>query len=100
MMPPNALPVEGKEAVEDWVREFFGSWELDVHDWPMENLEIGPQLAVRRFRSVGNYLPKSGGDPVPYDQKYVDHLRKKPDGSWEIVLHMWSPNSTGPNIWR
>ena len=43
---------------------------------------------------------KDGGEPVPFDQKYVDHLRKRPDGSWEIVLHMWSPNDTGPNIWH
>ena len=100
MMPPNALPVEGPEAVEAWVRDFFASYELNVHDWPMDVLEIGPQLAVRRFRSVGLYIPMDGGEPVPYDQKYVDHLRKKPDGSWEIVLHMWSPNDTMPNIWH
>jgi ketosteroid isomerase-like protein len=100
MMPPNAPPVEGTEAVENWVREFFATYELDVHDWPMDVLEIGPQLAVRRFRSVGLYIPKEGGEPVPYDQKYVDHLRKRADGRWEIVLHMWSPNDTGPNIWH
>ena len=82
------------------MKEFFGSYALDVDDWPMDVLEIGSQLAVRRFRSVGRYIPKAGGDPIPYDQKYVDHIRKKPDGSWEIVLHMWSPNDTRPNVWH
>ena len=51
-------------------------------------------------RSVGFYIPKEGGEPVPYDQKYVDHLRRKADGSWEIFLHMWSPNDTMPNTWH
>ena len=100
IMPPNAMPVEGSEAVREWLKDFFGSYELDVHDWPMDVLEIGPELAVRRFRSVGNYIPKDGGEPIPYDQKYVDHLRKTSDGRWEIVLHMWSPNGTGPNVWH
>jgi ketosteroid isomerase-like protein len=100
IMPPNAMPVEGSEAVREWLRDFFGSFELDVYDWPMDVLEIGPELAVRRFRSVGNYIPKDGGEPIPYDQKYVDHLRKTSDGRWEIVLHMWSPNDTSPNVWH
>lgn len=99
-MPPNEPPVEGPEALEVWATEFFGSYLLEVDGWPMNVLEIGPQLAVRRFRSVGRYVPTDGSEPVPFDQKYVDHLRKKPDGGWEIVLHMWSPNDPGPHIWH
>jgi ketosteroid isomerase-like protein len=100
LMPPNAPTVEGPEAIEAWAMNFFGSYVLNIHELRVEVLEIGPQLAVRRFRSVGEYIPVDGSEPFPYDQKYVDHLRKKPDGSWEIVLHMWSPNNDGPTIWH
>jgi ketosteroid isomerase-like protein len=99
-MPPNAPPIEGSEAVEAWARAFFGSYGLDVHGLPMEVLEIGPHFAFRRWRSIGEYVPVDGSGPVPYDQKYVDQLRKKADGSWEIVLHMWSPNDDGLTIWH
>jgi uncharacterized protein (TIGR02246 family) len=94
-MPPNSPAVVGKEAINSWARDFFSRYTLDVDSLPVEVLEVGNELAVRRFRSVGRYIPSDGGEPVPYDQKYVDILRRQPDGSWSIALHMWSSNTVG-----
>ena len=99
-MPQNAPPVVGKDAVGSWARDFFTRYSLDVDSLPMDVLEVGTDLAVRRFRSVGRYIPSDGSDPVPYDQKYVDYLRKTTDGRWQVVLHMWSSNNTEPTIWE
>jgi ketosteroid isomerase-like protein len=98
-MPQNAPPLVGKPAVESWARQFFTRYSLDVDSIPMDVLDVGRDLAVRRFRSVGRYIPADGSDPVPYDQKYVDYLRKTPNGNWQLVLHMWSSNNTEPTIW-
>ena len=99
-MPPSSPAVVGKEAIKSWARDFFGKYALDVDSLPVEALEVGDKFAVRRFRSVGRYIPSDGGEPVPYDQKYVDVLRRGSNGSWEITLHMWSTNAAGQTIWR
>ena len=98
-MPPNSPAVAGKDAIRAWARDFFSRYALDVDSLPVEALEVGDRLAVRRYRSVGRYIPSDGGEPVPYDQKYVDVLRRGSTGSWEIALHMWSPNAAGRTIW-
>jgi len=99
-MPPNSPAVVGKEAIRSWAWGFFSRYALDVDSLPVEVLQVGDQLAVRRFRSMGRYIPSDGGETVPYDQKYVDILRREPDGSWSITLHMWSSNTAGQTIWR
>ena len=98
-MPQNSPPLVGKQAVESWARDFFARYSLDVDSLPMDILEIGTDLALRRWRSVGRYIPSDGSEPVPYDQKYVDCLRKTTDGSWQVVMHMWSSNNADPTIW-
>ena len=98
-MPQNSPPLVGKGAVESWARDFLARYSLDVDSLPMDFLELGTDLAVRRWRSVGRYVPSDGSAPIPYDQKYVDCLRKTTDGSWQIVMHMWSSNNTEPTIW-
>ena len=99
-MPPNAPAVEGREAIAAWAHDFYSRYSLDVDSLPMDVLEVGADYATRRFRSVGRYIPSDGSAPVPYDQKYLDVLRRAPDGSWQVLAHMWSPNSAGRTIWR
>jgi len=99
-MPPNSPPVVGKAAIRSWALDFYARYALDVDSLPMDALEVGRDLAARHFRSVGTYIPSDAGEPIPYDQKYVDVLRREPDGSWKIILHMWSSNSAGPSIWQ
>ena len=99
-MPPNSPPVQGKEAVRAWAEDFFNNWVLQLDDTSSELPEIGGNVAVRRFTSTGVYIPRSGGESVPFDQKYVDVLRKDADGSWKLTLHMWSISNREPSIWR
>jgi uncharacterized protein (TIGR02246 family) len=37
---------------------------------------------------------KAGAKPLPTEEgKYLEVLKKQPDGSWKIVYDMWSPNA-------
>ena len=98
-MPPGEPVVRGKEEIRTWVESFFRSFTLDVDEHRYETPEVGSTLAVRRFTAVGRYIPRSGGDPIPFSQKYIDVLRKQPDGSWKLSLHTWSTNDALPSIW-
>lgn len=99
-MPPSVPPVRGKQAVLGWARDFFGKYELQVDAQDIEPLEIGGTIAIRRFTSTGRYVPRAGGAAVPFDQKYIDVLRRGSDGAWRLSLHMWSSNNSGQTIWR
>ena len=37
-------------------------------------------------------LEKAGGEAQPFEAKYFDVLRRKPDGAWEFSHRMWSSN--------
>ena len=99
MMPPHAQPVVGRVALEAYMTEWFGNWELQGHLAFMDDQQAGGTVAFCRYQTEGRYLPRSGGDPVPYTHKYIDTLVKQPSGSWLIAVHMWSSNVAGSNVW-
>ena len=99
-MPPNAPKVQGREAIQSWAEEFFGRYTIVVKSPTLEKLHLDGDLAVRRYSSVGEYIPKNGGDAVPYDQKYIDVLERDSSGSWRITHHMWSSNKAAPTVWQ
>jgi ketosteroid isomerase-like protein len=99
-MPPNMPAVRGKPAVLAWAREFFRQYELQIGEQKIDPIEIGGTVAIRRFTSTGRYVPRDGGPAVPFDQKYVDVLRRASDGTWKLSAHMWSSNDPGPTIWK
>jgi ketosteroid isomerase-like protein len=98
-MVPNAPPVRGRNAVRDWAKAFFAQYDLEADHVDMEPMTITSEIAVRQWTAMGRYIPLSGEEPVPFDQKFVDILRRKPDGSWEKWQHMWSSNNKEPSIW-
>lgn len=98
-MPQNAPPVRGKTAVHAYIEEFFRTYVLEIESQEIESLDAGSELAIRRFLTSGTYVVRETGERIPFDQKYIDVLKKQPDGSWKITLHMWSNNNTEPSIW-
>jgi uncharacterized protein (TIGR02246 family) len=99
MMPPHAQPVVGRAALDAYMTDWLGTWQLEGHVAFMDDQRVGGSVAFCRYRTEGRYLPRSGGDPVPYTHKYIDTLIRQPDGSWLIAVHMWSSNVAGSNVW-
>jgi uncharacterized protein (TIGR02246 family) len=94
LLPPNEPVVKG-EAVKkynaDMLSPFSGPFELTT-----TAVEGRGDLAV----AVGTYRAtltpkKAGAKPLPTEEgKYLEVLKKQPDGSWKIVYDMWSPNAS------
>jgi ketosteroid isomerase-like protein len=96
MMPPNELPVMGREAIRNWVAPILDQFDLSGDPVVQEMLVAG-DLAYRRYTVSASFTPKAGGDPIPFDHKYVDVLRRV-KGNWRIHVHMWSSNTAAPSI--
>jgi ketosteroid isomerase-like protein len=92
LLPPN-LPIQrGHDAVKA-----FWSGFLDVYTVRMET---GSDIVEGRgdlAYNVGHYrftaVPKAKGAPGVADEgKFVEVLKKQPDGSWKYVVDMYSSN--------
>ena len=99
LMPPHAQPVVGRAALVAYMTEWFGTWRLQDHVAAMDDQRAGGSVAFCRYQTEGKYLPRVGGEPVPYAHKYIDTLVRQPDGTWLIAVHMWSSNVAGSNVW-
>ncbi|MCI0438383.1 MAG: SgcJ/EcaC family oxidoreductase [Chloroflexi bacterium] len=100
LMPPNAPIVAGRAAIRHWASRFFQHWILEASAFSIDKQEVGDTVAFCRYSTAGKYLPKPDGDPIPYDQKYMDALVKDSDNSWKFAAHMWSSNNKERSVWN
>jgi uncharacterized protein (TIGR02246 family) len=92
VLPPNASPVEGHEAIREWIQKELDTYTVKDARFLPGPLRITNGWAMRRFTISGKRVPKKGGDPVSFNNKYLDVLQKQADGSWKFVCRMWSSN--------
>lgn len=92
LLPPNLPPQKGKAAI----RSFWGGF-LDAYT---VQFEIGSDLMEGRgdlAYNMGHYrftaVPKAKSTPGVADEgKFLEILKRQPDGSWKYVVDMYSSN--------
>ena len=94
LLPPNGLPLNGRAAIRQWQERSRAeagdagappSIEEDEH-------QMSGAFVIYRSTLKGQRAAKAGAAPAPFETKYFDMLRRKPDGGYEIVRRMWSSN--------
>jgi uncharacterized protein (TIGR02246 family) len=92
LLPPNLPPQKGRNAI----RSFWGGF-LDAYtvrfDIGSDTIEGRGDLAY----NLGHYrftaVPKAKNQPGIADEgKFVEIMKKQPDGSWKYVVDMYSSN--------
>jgi uncharacterized protein (TIGR02246 family) len=95
LLPPNAPPVIGREAIAVWFRQSQSSAPYTTKPEGITVDEIRfltPGWAIHRSTLRGQRIPKDGGAAKPFETKYFDLLHRTDSGRWEIVSRMWSDN--------
>jgi len=92
LLAPNLPPQKGRDAI----KAFWGGF-LDVYTVRFEvasdTIEGRGDLAYNQGRYRFSAVPKAKGAPGVADEgKFIEILRKQPDGSWKYVLDMYSSN--------
>jgi ketosteroid isomerase-like protein len=93
ILPPNAQPVQGREAIAEWQRRTRAEASYTVQPEGIRVDEIrflAPDWVVHRGTLWGQRVPKAGGQPVPFETKYFDVLQRSDGGEWKVVYRMWS----------
>jgi ketosteroid isomerase-like protein len=94
LLPPNLPPQRGRNAIRSFWAGFLNAYTV--------RFEIGSDTIEGRgdlAYNMGHYrftaVPKSRADPGVADEgKFVEILKKQPDGTWKYVIDMYSSNLT------
>jgi uncharacterized protein (TIGR02246 family) len=92
VLAPNLPPQKGRDAV----RAFWGGF-LDAYtvrfELASDTIEGRGDLAYNQGRYRFTAVPKAKGVPGIADEgKFLEILKKQPDGSWKYVVDMYSSN--------
>ncbi len=92
-MPPDETAVVGKRAIAESYRALFDSFDVEITHEPLE-IDVAAHLIVHRGNATGTMTPRSGGDPIQLDNKYLYVIRKRSDGSlvvWREISNRNAP---------
>lgn len=93
IFPPGQSPIKGIEAIREFYsvfeKVFVPSFDLVYSE---RYFEVEDSLAIRRYNGYAKIFYKDNSDTLISNNKYVDMVKKQPDGSWKIIWHMWNEN--------
>jgi uncharacterized protein (TIGR02246 family) len=92
LLPPNLPPQKGRNAIRSFWAGFLNAYTVRFEtgsDVIEGRGDLAYNLGYYRFTAV----PKAKADPGVADEgKFVEVLKKQPDGSWKYVVDMYSSN--------
>jgi ketosteroid isomerase-like protein len=96
LMPPNAPALRGREAVQKFWSGFTGAYQLRM-SVTSDEIEGRGDLAYARGHYTLDATPKGKGSPPIHDEgKFLEILRRQPDGSWGYAVDMYSSDLPAP----
>lgn len=95
-LPPGDPPLTGKSAIREWYEGLFQTFELQIRHFPGAVEVMGP-VVIHRGSARGTLIPRAGGEPIPFDNKYLFVLQARPDGSLEHWRVMFNANPPPPS---
>ncbi len=92
LMPPNAPTVEGREAIRQFWGGLLEAYQMRL-DAASDEIEGRGDLAYARGHYTLTGTPKAkGGAPLHDEGKFLEVLRRQPDGAWRYAVDMYSSN--------
>jgi len=89
LLIPSAAPIHGIPAYHDFLTPAFENATYRASLQPPTQLQVAGSWAFAHYRGQLTTLPRAGGDSSVARNRYVDILRRQPDGSWRVFLHSW-----------
>ena len=95
LMPTDAPPILGRDHYGTFLQPVFqnDSFEIEVAVAPQ--VEVDGGFAYARYDYIIHRMPVGGDDRISSYRKFLDVLRRQPDGSWRVFKHIWNYNDPG-----
>ena len=92
LLAPNLPPQKGRDAIKAFWGGFLDAYTVRF-EVASDTIEGRGDLAYNRGHYRFTAVPKAKGVPGVADEgKFVEILKKQPDGSWKYVVDMYSSN--------
>lgn len=92
LMAPNLPPQKGHEAIKSFWGGFLDAYSVRF-EVASDTIEGRGDLAYNQGHYRFTAVPKAKGVPGVADEgKFLEILRKQPDGSWRYIVDMYSSN--------
>jgi len=95
ILPPGAPPAVGRAAIAQWLgqAQTTSPYRIRPEGIAVDEMRfLGLDWVVYRSTLRGQRVPKAGGEPAPFETKYVDLLHRTEAGRWEVAYRMWNDN--------
>ena len=95
LMPTDASPIRGRDHYGVFLQPVFGNdrFEIEVADAP--TVEVDGDLAYARYDYIIHRMPVGSDDRFSTSRKFLDVLKRQPDGTWRVFKHIWNYNESG-----
>lgn len=93
LMPPNAPPVIGKDAIRSWNQAMSRRFRFKNYTPVDDEVVLAGKWAFRRARATWTLTPTAGGQPIHDSGKFIIIYERQPDGSWRIARDIWDSNT-------
>jgi uncharacterized protein (TIGR02246 family) len=92
LMPPNQASLRGREAIQKFWTGLLEAYQLRFKV-EADEVEGRGDLAYARGHYTLDGTPKGkGGAPIHDEGKFLEILRRQPDGTWRYAVDMYSSN--------
>ena len=87
IMSPNEPAVQGRAAIEAWQAAFPPLTEISL---PIVEIDGRGDLAYVRGTFSMTIVPEGAPEPIQLTGKYIEILRRQPDGAWLVAVDIFN----------
>jgi ketosteroid isomerase-like protein len=93
LMPPNAPPVIGKNAIRSWNLAMSKQFKFQAYAPVDDEVVLAGKWAFRRATANWTLIPLAGGEPIQDSGKFIIIYQRRADGSWTVARDIWNSNT-------
>ena len=91
LMPPESENKRGRAEIEAYYQAIFDEFETELESG-YEEVKVDGDLAYGRGFAKVWITPKSGGEKIYSESKYLNILERQSDGTWKTTHDIWNGN--------
>ena len=84
----NQPAIAGRSAILAYFKSFFARFRQEVFELTSAEIEVAGPWAFDRGTYRWRGVPRTGGDAIDDNGKYLVILKRQPDGSWKVARDM------------